>query len=153
MFLNTILINPSYVRKLISIFPNRWGLNPKMRAMQTQPTVCPNLVFHIQRGQLKMHPNITRMEDKKIFFTDGSHIEVDSVVFCTGYSIDIPYLHKDIQTECLKEGNQLEVRKSSLVSCLLVHCSRPNKFLPASYQYVRSLDNGHVMRCLYPTWI
>ncbi|KAJ8022293.1 Dimethylaniline monooxygenase [N-oxide-forming] 5 [Holothuria leucospilota] len=88
--------------------PDKWGLNPKMRALQTQPTVCPNLVFHIQRGQLKMHPNITRMEDKKVFFTDGSHVEVDSIVFCTGYSIDIPYLHKDIQTQCLKEGNQLE---------------------------------------------
>ncbi|XP_071829130.1 flavin-containing monooxygenase 5-like [Apostichopus japonicus] len=92
--------------------PNKWGLNPKMKAHQTQFTICPNLVFHIQRGQVKMHPNITRMEDKKVYFTDGSFTEVDAVVFCTGYFIDLPYLDEEVRSQCLKDGNSLELFKN-----------------------------------------
>lgn len=36
----------------------RWNLNPKMGALQTQPTVSPTLIHHIQRGNVKIVPNI-----------------------------------------------------------------------------------------------
>ncbi len=36
----------------------RWGLNPKMHALQTQPTVSPTLIHHIQRGDIKIVPDI-----------------------------------------------------------------------------------------------
>ena len=39
-------------------WPSRWGLKPKMHALQTQPTVSPVLVSHIQRGDIKIKPNI-----------------------------------------------------------------------------------------------
>ena len=37
---------------------DRWGLNPRMGALQTQPTVSPTLVHHIQRGNVRVVPNI-----------------------------------------------------------------------------------------------
>lgn len=40
------------------LFGSRWGLNPKMKALQTQPTVSPTLVHHIQRKDIKIVPNI-----------------------------------------------------------------------------------------------
>ena len=36
----------------------RWKLNPKMRALATQPTVSPTLVHHIQRKDISIVPNI-----------------------------------------------------------------------------------------------
>ena len=38
--------------------PKRWHLNPKMHAMQTQPTVSPTAIHHIQRQELIIKPNI-----------------------------------------------------------------------------------------------
>ena len=44
--------------KICCLFPCRWGLNPKMHALQTQPTVSPTCVHHIQRGEIKVMPNV-----------------------------------------------------------------------------------------------
>ena len=36
----------------------RWNLRPKMKALQTQPTVSPTLIHHIQRQEIKVVPNV-----------------------------------------------------------------------------------------------
>lgn len=45
---------------LISGHPRRWGLNPKMKPLQTQPTVSNTLIHCIQRGYVKVKPNVLR---------------------------------------------------------------------------------------------
>jgi hypothetical protein len=35
-----------------------YNLNPKIRALQSQPTVCPTLIHHIQRKHVNIKPNI-----------------------------------------------------------------------------------------------
>lgn len=51
---------------LIYGHPNIYGLNPKMRALQTQPTVSPTLIHYIQRKDIKIEPNIK--VDEYIFY-------------------------------------------------------------------------------------
>ena len=41
---------------LINFFS--YNLNPKIRALQSQPTVCPTLIHHIQRKHVNIKPNI-----------------------------------------------------------------------------------------------
>ncbi len=45
------------------------------------------------------------MEGKHVHFTNGESIEVDHVVFCTGYHIDVPFLSDEIKQTVLDEGS------------------------------------------------
>lgn len=93
------------VIKLISGSPTRWGLNPKMKALQTQPTVSPTLVHHIQRKNIKIVPNVTRIEKDNVQFVNGDSAQFDRIVYCTGYKIDLPYLSDDLRSKTLDEGS------------------------------------------------
>ena len=42
------------VISVVAGHPTKWGLNPSMRALQSQPTVSGTLVYHIQRGNIKV---------------------------------------------------------------------------------------------------
>ncbi|CAF0947517.1 unnamed protein product, partial [Brachionus calyciflorus] len=44
--------------KFIYGHPKNYNLNPKMRALQTQPTVSPTLIHHLQRKHIVIKPNI-----------------------------------------------------------------------------------------------
>ncbi len=47
-----------FLYSVAELFVDRYGLNPKMHALQTQPTVSSNLISLIQRGDVKVVPNI-----------------------------------------------------------------------------------------------
>ncbi|XP_076098943.1 flavin-containing monooxygenase 5-like [Mytilus galloprovincialis] len=93
------------VIKVVSGDPKRWGLNPKMRALQTQPTVSPTLLHHIQRKNIVVVPNIQRIENKKVYFINGESAEFDSIILCTGYKIDLPFLSDEIKQTVLDDNN------------------------------------------------
>ncbi|XP_019645034.1 PREDICTED: dimethylaniline monooxygenase [N-oxide-forming] 5-like [Branchiostoma belcheri] len=98
---------------LIHGSPYRWGLNPKMRALQTQPTVSPTLIHNIQRNNVTIKPNITRFEGSTVHFTDGSSAVVDHVVMCTGFRVSLPFLPDDVKEKVLEEGsNSIKLYKN-----------------------------------------
>ncbi|XP_070539185.1 flavin-containing monooxygenase 5-like isoform X2 [Ptychodera flava] len=98
---------------LINGNPKRWNLNPKMKALQTQPTVSPTLIHMIQRGYIEIHSNISKISGKTVHFTDGSTAEVDHVIYCTGYSISLPFLSDDVRQKVLEEGsNRIKLYKN-----------------------------------------
>lgn len=93
--------------------PWRWNLNPKMHARQTQPTVSPTLMHHIQRRNIVIKPNISTVHGHKVIFTDESEIEADAVVCCTGYHIDLPFLDGSIRDLIMEEGsNKIKLFKN-----------------------------------------
>ncbi|XP_069104182.1 flavin-containing monooxygenase 5-like isoform X1 [Argopecten irradians] len=99
--------------KLISGNPKKWNLNPKMHALQTQPTVSPTLIHHIQRREVKVVPNIQRIENNEVFFMNGEHAEFDHIIYCTGYKVDLPFLSDDLQKLVLdKDTNAVKLYKS-----------------------------------------
>jgi dimethylaniline monooxygenase (N-oxide forming) len=101
------------VIRLISGHPRKWGLNPKMRPLQTQPTVSSTLIHCIQRGYVKVKPNILRINRNEVVFTDGSTSQVDHIVVCTGYNIDLPFLSQQLRNTVLQEGtNVLQLYKN-----------------------------------------
>ncbi|KNC80467.1 hypothetical protein SARC_07170 [Sphaeroforma arctica JP610] len=81
----------------------KWGIKPKMRAMQSQPTVSRSLLHHIQRDQIKVRPNVERLDKDTVYFDDGESTKADMLIACTGYRIDLPYLHADLKAG-IKEG-------------------------------------------------
>lgn len=100
------------VIKLVSGNPKKWNLNPKMQALQTQPTVSPTLIHHIQRKNIVIVPNIQRIEGSRVYFMNGDSQEFDCVVMCTGYRIDVPYLSTDLQQTIFDSHNHIKLYKN-----------------------------------------
>lgn len=98
---------------LLSGSPWKWGLNPKMKPLETQPTVSPTLIHHIQRRNIRIAPNIVKIEGKKVYFVNGTSAEYDRIIYCTGYKIDLPFLPTSIKETILKEGsNEIKLYKN-----------------------------------------
>ena len=93
--------------------PWKWNLNPKMHARQTQPTVSPTLIHHIQRRNILVKPNIAAFRGDEVVFTDGSRTVADAVVCCTGYCIDLPFLDSNIKDLVVEEStNKIRLFKN-----------------------------------------
>lgn len=93
--------------------PWHWNLNPKMRARQTQPTVSPTLIHHIQRQNIVVKPNIAAFKGNEVIFADGSRSVADAVVCCTGYRIDLPFLGSNIKDLVVEEStNKIKLFKN-----------------------------------------
>ena len=96
--------------------PWQWNLNPKMHARQTQPTVSPTLVHHIQRRNVMVKPNIAALEGNKVVFTDGTKTTADAIVCCTGYKIDLPFLDNSLKDQAVEENsNKIKLFKHVFV--------------------------------------
>ncbi|XP_041354135.1 flavin-containing monooxygenase 5-like [Gigantopelta aegis] len=99
--------------KLISGNPRSWGLNPKMRALQTQPTVSPTLIHHIQRENITLVPNILKVDGDTVYFVNGSSAKFDSIICCTGYKINLPYLSSELREQVMDENkNSIKLYKN-----------------------------------------
>lgn len=98
---------------LLSGNQKKFGLAPKMHALQTQPTVSPTLIHHLQRKNVKIVCNIQGFDGNKVLFEDGTEYEPDSVICCTGYKIDLPFLSDDLKKVILDEKrNTIELFKN-----------------------------------------
>lgn len=105
-----------FVIKSVSGSPWQLNLNPKMRARQTQPTVSPTLVHHIQRRNVTVKPNIAAVEGNKVVFTDGTKTTTDAIVCCTGYKIDLPFLDSSLKDLVVEENsNKIKLFKHVFV--------------------------------------
>ena len=69
-----------------------YGLpEPDHAVLHAHPTVSDDLLTRLGHGDITVKPNIDRFEGSKVFFEDGSAVEVDIVVYCTGYKVTFPF--------------------------------------------------------------
>jgi dimethylaniline monooxygenase (N-oxide forming) len=74
-----------------------YGLpKPDHRLLQAHPTVSSDLLPRIGHGRIAVRPNIARIDGGTVHFTDGTSAEVDTIVWCTGYSITFPFLPSEV---------------------------------------------------------
>jgi hypothetical protein len=85
------------------------GFNPKMRITQSQPTVSATLVHHVARGSITPRPNIKRIAQRSVEYTDGSVSNADVIVFATGYKISFPFLSPEIASKVLHDPAANEI--------------------------------------------
>lgn len=75
----------------------RYGLpKPDHRFGDAHPTVSGRLLDRLSHGEITPKPMITAFEGRDVVFADGSRVEADLVVYCTGYSIAFPFLDRAI---------------------------------------------------------
>ena len=72
--------------------PERYGLpKPDHRLGEAHPTISGRILDRLQHGTVTPKPNIAALEGGSVRFEDGSVVEADVVVYCTGYKISFPF--------------------------------------------------------------
>ena len=70
-----------------------YGLpEPDHDILEAHPTVSDDLLSRLGHGDITVKPTITRFDGPTVHFADGSTVEADVVVYCTGYKISFPFL-------------------------------------------------------------
>jgi len=73
--------------------PERYGLpKPNHKFGEAHPTISSRILDRIQHGTITPKPNIESFEGSLVRFVDGSAVEADVIVYCTGYKITFPFL-------------------------------------------------------------
>ncbi|MFP4002694.1 MAG: flavin-containing monooxygenase [Alphaproteobacteria bacterium] len=98
------LIPPSILRRMFQKEvervlgrPDEHGLpKPDHEFLATHPAVSQDIYNRIGSGDVVPKPNIERFEGKTVHFTDGSSVEADVVVYCTGYRITFPFFDESL---------------------------------------------------------
>ncbi len=72
--------------------PGGHGLpTPDHRLLHAHPTLSDDLLPLLREGRITPRPAIARFDGSAVHFKDGSHIEADAVLFCTGYKVTFPF--------------------------------------------------------------
>jgi dimethylaniline monooxygenase (N-oxide forming) len=70
----------------------KYGLpKPDHRYGEAHPTVSGRILDRIGHGKVTPRPNIARLHEHEVEFTDGTRVPCDIVVYCTGYRITFPF--------------------------------------------------------------
>ncbi|GBG25731.1 Dimethylaniline monooxygenase N-oxide-forming 2 [Hondaea fermentalgiana] len=90
------------------------GLGPTYRFNESHPTLTLNSLENnfykqVEEGKIEGRRGIERFEGSTVHFTDGTSMEADAVVFCTGYKITFPFIPSDILE--VNESNELKLYK------------------------------------------
>jgi dimethylaniline monooxygenase (N-oxide forming) len=75
----------------------RYGLpKPDHGILQAHPTVSDDILSRIAHGEIAPKPNIARLTERTVVFADGSEVEADIVIYCTGYRVTFPFFAPDL---------------------------------------------------------
>jgi Flavin-binding monooxygenase-like len=77
--------------------PERFGLpKPDHRFGEAHPTISGRILDRLQHGAITPKPNIASLDGSEVRFVDGSAVDADIVVYCTGYKITFPFFDPDL---------------------------------------------------------
>jgi dimethylaniline monooxygenase (N-oxide forming) len=65
---------------------------PDHDVLEAHPTVSDELLGRLGHGDITVKPTIRSFEGPMVQFADGSSVEADVVVYCTGYKVTFPFL-------------------------------------------------------------
>uniref|UniRef100_A0A8C9VVL5 Flavin-containing monooxygenase n=1 Tax=Scleropages formosus TaxID=113540 RepID=A0A8C9VVL5_SCLFO len=94
------LVNWACERELNQKYDHRlYGLMPKNRFLDQRPLVNDDLPGCILLGGLVIKPNIQEFQGSNVVFEDETVEEqIDTVIFCTGYTHNFPFLSTSLFT-------------------------------------------------------
>jgi dimethylaniline monooxygenase (N-oxide forming) len=66
-----------------------WGFDPAPQVNQSRPIVSDDLVENLASGNVKSCVDVKGVvDDRLIELIDGTKLEVDAIIYCTGYRVD-----------------------------------------------------------------
>lgn len=67
-------------------------------------TKSDDFIYDILDARLEVRPGIKYFQERSVVFDDGSAVEADLVVFCTGYEPHLPFLSPQLHLPCGPTG-------------------------------------------------
>ncbi len=81
---------------------------PKFDVWRSRLTPGSHVLKQIFAGAVRVRPEILQIEADAVLFADGAIIPADTIVFCTGYALDFPFL----EPACVKvSGDTIDLYK------------------------------------------
>jgi cation diffusion facilitator CzcD-associated flavoprotein CzcO len=75
----------------------RYGLQrPDHPFGSAHPTVSDDVLSRLAHGAITPKPTIERLTERTVVFADGSEVEADVVVYCTGYKVTFPFFAREL---------------------------------------------------------
>jgi dimethylaniline monooxygenase (N-oxide forming) len=75
----------------------RYGLpKPDHGLFEAHPTISDDVLSRIAHGEITPKPNIAELTERTVRFADGSEVEADVVVYCTGYKVTFPFFDPEL---------------------------------------------------------
>ncbi len=76
---------------------SRLGLpRPDHKILESHPIINDQLIHHLRHGDIHVKADIERFEGKDVLFKDGTRLEIDLILYATGYKYSIPYVNPTI---------------------------------------------------------
>ena len=76
----------------------QYGLpKPAMKIDVRHPTINTDTLINIKNGRIKVKPAVSKLAGKQVEFDDGSRVEVDTIVYATGFRVTFPFLPSELQ--------------------------------------------------------
>ncbi len=77
--------------------PQKYGFpKPDYQLYESHPVVNSLVLYHAGHGDLKIRPDIERIDGRSVRFTDGSQSDYDMILAATGYRLHYPFIDKDL---------------------------------------------------------
>lgn len=77
--------------------PQKYGFpNPDHRLYESHPIVNSLVLYHAGHGDLRIRPDIARIDGHSVEFTDGSRSEYDMILAATGYKLHYPFIDQSL---------------------------------------------------------
>jgi dimethylaniline monooxygenase (N-oxide forming) len=93
-------IRQAVTRRLLRLIVGdleRYGLpKPDHGPLEAHPTISDDVLSRIAHGEITPKPNIARLTERTVVFADGTEVEADLVVYCTGYNVRFPFFAEDV---------------------------------------------------------
>ncbi|MFI7587201.1 flavin-containing monooxygenase [Spongisporangium articulatum] len=86
----------------------RYGLpKPDHKFAQAHPSMSSRILDRLAHGDITPKPTIQRLDEDAVVFADGSRVEADLVIYCTGYRISFPFFDPDFLD--VREDNRIRL--------------------------------------------
>ncbi|MGB7316727.1 MAG: NAD(P)-binding domain-containing protein [Planktotalea sp.] len=73
--------------------PQKYGFpKPDYKLYESHPVVNSLVLYHAGHGDLRIKPDIDRLEGNTVHFEDGTSDEYDMILTATGYKLDYPFI-------------------------------------------------------------
>ncbi|CAO3571281.1 unnamed protein product [Mortierella alpina] len=108
-FMPPLIVRQLYVLCLFKMLqlPIHKDMKPEALPLGCHPTVNTLLHERISTGTVKPSKNIKKLgPGKKVLFEDGTEVEADAVIYCTGYHITFPVLDPEIVTDAKPDAQE-----------------------------------------------
>lgn len=77
--------------------PQKYGFpKPDYKLYESHPVVNSQVLFHAGHGDLKIRPDIARLDGKTVQFKDGTRAEYDMILAATGYKLHYPFIDQTL---------------------------------------------------------